>query len=284
MTVKVGFIGLGIMGKPMAANVVKGGFDTTVYDYAPEPVKELVKLGAKPASSSQEVARASDVVIIMVRDDAQVEDVVLGKGRVLQELQSGSAIIVMSTISPPMFQKLAQEAEKKGVGFLDAPVSGSQKVAEGGLTIFIGGDEKLFKQHLPILQTMGENIYHMGDDVGSGALAKLVNNAVCIATGWLTAEGLGMAVKAGLSLEKLKKALMATNSSANSWTLQNWDAIINMKKAYQPGAGSMALAAKDINLFLDAAKKVEHDAPIMSLVAQYTDLSKLKWPGSEGWV
>ncbi len=280
---KVGFIGLGMMGKPMAANVVKGGFETTVFDFDAEPVKELAKLGAKPAGSAQELARASEVVIVMVRSESQVEDVVTGKGRVLQGLQAGSTIAVMSTVSPALVQRLAKEAEKRGVGFLDAPVSGVRKVAEGGLTIFVGGDEKLLNHHLPVFKTMGENIYHMGE-IGSGAAAKLVNNAICIATTWATAEGLGMAVKAGANLEKLMGALTATNSSANSWTLQNWAAIIEMKKTFQPGEGPMALAAKDITLFLDAAKKADHDVPIMSLVAEFSDLSNLKWPSPEGWV
>ncbi len=283
MTTRVGFLGLGMMGKPMASNVVKGGFSTTVYDVSQEPVKDLVKLGAKASGSPEEVAKVSDVVIIMVRNDAQVEEVALGKKGVLQALSKGSTIIVMSTAAPSLVKKLARECGKKGVGFLDAPVTGVRKVAEGGLTIFVGGDEKLLERHRPVLAKMGENIFHMGA-VGSGEIAKLVNNAISIATGWATAEALGMAVKGGADLKKLMVALSATNSSANSWSLQNWDGLMHMKKAFQPGVGAIALAGKDMALFLEAAKEVDQDVPILQCVSQFSDLSKLKWPGPEGWV
>ena len=150
MATKVGFIGLGEMGKGMAKNLVTKGFDLTVYDVKLEPVNELKQMGAKAAKSPKELAAATDVIFTMVRDDAQTDEVLLGRDSVFEGIKSGSTIIISSTISPSLCQRIDREASKKGVGVLDVPVSGSKAGAEAGtLTLMMGGDEAQVKKMEP---------------------------------------------------------------------------------------------------------------------------------------
>ncbi|MEK7848469.1 MAG: NAD(P)-binding domain-containing protein, partial [Chloroflexota bacterium] len=157
---KVGFIGLGNMGKPMASNVLKAGFDITVYDIRPEPVAELVGLGAKGARSSQEVARASEMVFTSLPKPSDVEQVVLGEGGVLAGAARGGLMVDMSTNSPLVIQRIAARAAEEGVEVLDAPVTGGIRGAKKGtLTIMVGGSPKGFERARPVLAAMGSNVY-----------------------------------------------------------------------------------------------------------------------------
>ena len=147
MATKVGFLGLGEMGKGMAKNLITRGCDLTVFDVREEPVNELKQMGAKTAGTPSDLAAASEVIFTMVRDDAQTEEVMWGKDGILEGIKSGSTIIIVSTASPSLCQRLAKEAGKNGVGVLDAPVSGAKAGAEAGtLTLMIGGDTSLVKK------------------------------------------------------------------------------------------------------------------------------------------
>jgi 2-hydroxy-3-oxopropionate reductase len=160
---KIGFIGLGIMGKPMSKNLIKVGHELVVYDVVDAPAKELEKEGAKTAHSSKEVAEKSDLVITMLPDSPDVEKAALGPGGIFEGIKKGSTYVDMSTISPVTSKKLAEVARAKGVRILDAPVSGGEKGAiEASLTIMVGGPKEVFDDCLPIFQVIGKNIVYCG--------------------------------------------------------------------------------------------------------------------------
>ena len=172
MKKKIGFIGLGVMGKPMAKNLLKAGFSLCVYDMVPEPVKELVGAGAKAARSAREVGEISDIVITIVPSSKEVQEVYLKEDGVLAGIKAGSIVIDMSTIDPIVSQEVAALAQKKNVEMLDGPVSGGQGGAiEGTLTIMVGGKEEIFEQCKDIFAAMGKNIYYCGP-VGSGEISR----------------------------------------------------------------------------------------------------------------
>src|SRR5260370_19421620 len=180
---QVGFIGIGVMGRPMTLNLLKANHHVTIYARDPEKpgVKEVLNSGAKLAPSSRAVAMASDIVITMLPNSSQVEEVVAGPHGLLEGARKGLIIIDMSTIAPAVSRKLAQEASIHGAHLLDAPVSGgSEGAVNGTLTIMVGGEREIFEQARPVLEAMGkkENIFHVGPN-GSGEIIKLVNNEVC---------------------------------------------------------------------------------------------------------
>src|SRR6266581_2924804 len=171
--VRIGFVGVGTMGKPMAANLIRAGHELAVFDLNPEPVDELAGLGAEPAGSAAAAVSGADFAITMVPSSPNVEAAVLGPGGVLDGLGSGRILIEMSTIDPLVTRKVALAAEQRGVRMIDAPVSGSlPKALDGTLTIMVGGPKDVFDASLPILEAMGENILHVGD-VGMGETVKL---------------------------------------------------------------------------------------------------------------
>src|SRR5579884_3982621 len=177
---QIGFIGLGVMGSPMAKNILKAGHEVTAYARHPEAstVQEAVNAGVKLAPSPRAVAMVSEVVITMVTNSGDVEEVVAGPQGVLEGARKGLIIIDMSTIAPSMSQKLAAATKERGAAFLDAPVSGgSQGAINGTLTIMVGGERETFDQVRPLLEAMGkkENIFYVGPS-GSGEVVKLVNN------------------------------------------------------------------------------------------------------------
>jgi 3-hydroxyisobutyrate dehydrogenase-like beta-hydroxyacid dehydrogenase len=266
MPFKVGFIGLGNMGKPMAKNLVKKGFDVTVYHYRrEEPVRELVELGAKRAGTIKELAAATDVVFSMVRDDAQTEEVILGKEGVLNGIKSGSTIIITSTVSPDLCQRISKEASKMGVGVLDSPVSGAEaRAIAGTLTLMIGGDESLVKKMNPVLMAISANQFHLGA-IGMGQIAKIANNMILFSSIATTTEALAFGVKAGIPL----KTLVATFnvSSGSTYVSQHWEAIAAEKKNKSPSA-SFTVFSKDLKLALKYAKEMDVELPLISQFGQ----------------
>src|SRR6266567_2224415 len=181
-SMKIGFIGIGVMGRPMTLNLLKAGHDVSIFARHPDKpkVQEVINAGARLAPSPRAVAMASEIVITMVPNSAQVEEVVAGEQGVLEGARKGLVLIDMSTIAPTMSRKLAELAATKEVSFLDAPVSGgSQGAVNGTLTIMVGGEQEIFERVRPVLEAMGkkENILHMGP-VGSGEVVKLINNSL----------------------------------------------------------------------------------------------------------
>lgn len=205
---RLGFIGLGIMGKPMARNLIKAGYPLVVHNRSRAAVDELAKEGAKPATSPKQVAAQSDVVITMLPDSPDVELVVAGANGVFEGARRGLILIDMSTISPIVARKLAQVAEARGIEMLDAPVSGGEVGAiNATLSIMVGGKKETFDKCLPIFQAMGKNIVHLGD-AGAGQITKAANQIVVGLTIAAISEALVLATKAGVSPARVRQVLL----------------------------------------------------------------------------
>lgn len=250
MAQRIGFIGLGLMGKPMARNLMKAGFALTLYARHPEKVQELVAAGAALADSSRAVGEASDVVITMLPDSPEVNEVVLGPGGVLEGARAGLVIIDMSTIAPEASRALARRCAERGMTFLDAPVSGGSNGAEAGtLAIMVGGDQPTFEACRSIFEAMGskEKIFYVGPS-GAGEVVKVANNLLCGAIAAATAEALVMGVKAGVSTEMLAKIIGV--SSGGSTQLGAVFPIRVFNGSFAPGFMT-DLLYKDLGLALD---------------------------------
>ncbi|GGM07984.1 2-hydroxy-3-oxopropionate reductase [Deinococcus aerophilus] len=204
----IGFIGLGIMGKPMALNLVKAGFSVVVHNRTPEVMDELVGAGAKAAHSAKEVAEQSDLIITMLPDSPQVEEVVLGEGGVTHGIKQGALFIDMSSISPATSRRVQRELAARGADALDAPVSGGQVGAEGAtLSIMVGGSEESFNRARPVFEAVGKNIVHIGGP-GSGQVTKIANQIVVGLTIQAVSEALTLAKKSGVDPAKVREALL----------------------------------------------------------------------------
>ena len=274
----VGFIGLGIMGLPMSQNLIKAGFPLVVYNRTREKTKALADQGATVADSAMEVARQSTTIIIMVSDSPDVEDVVLGKDGVIEGVQEGSVVIDMSTISPPITRDIGSRLAEKGVGMLDAPVSGSSWAAlDGTLSIMVGGQAQVFQRSLPILEAMGSRIIHIGPE-GMGQVAKLVNQVIVAGTLAAVCEGLLLGAKSGVDLDKVFQAV--TGGAANSWQLENLGSRI-LKRDFDPGF-SVKLMLKDQRLVNQAAQEMELPMPVSAVARQFFYLLGQKGLGEEG--
>lgn len=222
MVTRVGYIGIGHMGTPMATNVVNGGFELMVYDTRDEPMRELAQIGAKPAQSPREVGAFAEVVELSVVDDAQVEHVITGPGGVLDGAKPGTVIAIHSTIHPKTVLKVAAAAESKGVGVLDAQVSGGSSGAwEQTLCYMVGGERALFERCRPVFATSGTNIFHVGP-LGAGAATKVAQQMIFCINRLSAYEGMRLAEQAGVDLEALKEVVHATGAQSavvDSWRL-----------------------------------------------------------------
>ena len=283
---KLGFIGLGNMGKGMALNLAKAGYPLTVHDIRPEPVQELVKAGAKAAGSPRELAENSEVVITMVTSSPHVEQLMFGPDGVLAGLKKGGIIIDMSTIDPIVTRKVAAAAAEKGIDMLDAPVSGAPpKAADGTLSIMVGGKKELFEQCKPILEVMGEKIIHTGD-VGMGEVVKLANNLAAAIAGIGVFEGFLFGVKLGADPKVLYNVMSA--SSGNSWVLQTRVPYPNVipgspaNEDFAPGF-TVDLMAKDLGLILSAAEATKIPLLAGSLTRQMVEAAQAAGLGGKDW-
>ena len=270
---RIGFIGLGEMGKPMAKNLLKNRFELTTCGHIRKgPVEELRSLGATVAHSPKEVAESSDVIIVMVRDIPQTDEVVLGegfwKGRgIWQGIQSDSTLVLCSTLLPSYCQKLAEKGKESRIFVLDSPVSGGYLKAEAGtLTFMVGGDREAFNECRPIFDAMGKIIYYLGGP-GMGQVIKLVNNYMMIVTSYGASEGIIMGLKAGLGLEQILKIIKV--SSGNSAVIEQWNLMAKHQKEYGDNKpGTMSLFSKDIALAVDFAKEIGVKADFGRLVLE----------------
>jgi 3-hydroxyisobutyrate dehydrogenase len=250
---RVGFIGLGIMGKPMARNLLRAGHTLTIYARHPDTVRDLVAEGATLAESSAAVGHASEVVVTMLPNAPEVEEVVLGPGGVLEGAKAGTVIVDMSTIAPAASRKLAEACAAKGVAFLDAPVSGGSVGAERGtLSIMAGGDADAFARVRPLFAAMGrdEAIFHVGPS-GSGEVVKLANNMLCGVIAAASAEALALGVKNGVDATTLAEIIGM--SSGASWQLSNVFPLRVWDGSFTPGFMT-DLLLKDLGLALDLAE------------------------------
>ena len=283
---KLGFIGLGNMGKGMALNLARAGYPLTVHDIRPEPVQELVQAGAKAAASPREVAENSEIVITMVTSSPHVEQIMFGPDGVLAGLKKGNIIIDMSTIDPIVTRKVAAAATEKGIDMMDAPVSGAPpKAADGTLSIMVGGKKEIFDQCKPILEVMGEKIIHVGE-VGMGEVVKLANNLAAAIAGIGVFEGFLFGVKLGADPKVLYDVMSA--SSGNSWVLQTrvpYPNVIPQSPAnndFAPGF-TTDLMAKDLGLILSAAEATKIPLLAGSLTRQLVEAARAAGFGDRDW-
>ena len=208
MSERIGFIGLGIMGRPMAGHLADAGYAVTVWNRTRSKMTPLVERGATPGESPKDVAARSDITITMVADTPDVLDVILGPEGVLHGVRRGSVVVDMSTISPVATREIAQQLRERGAEMLDAPVSGGEKGAvDAALSIMVGGKPEVFERVLPVFQKMGKAIVHLGD-IGAGQVTKACNQLVLALTLLGVAEALTLARKAGVDPAKVRAALL----------------------------------------------------------------------------
>jgi 3-hydroxyisobutyrate dehydrogenase len=275
---RIGFIGLGIMGKPMARNLLKAGFPLTVHSRRWSSVEELIAAGAVGAQSPREVAEQSDVIVIIVTDTPDVQQVILGENGVLTGMHPGCIIIDMSTISPSATRDIAAAVQAQGAEYLDAPVSGGEGGAIAGtLSIMVGGKEETFAVSLPILQAMGKNIIHVGG-TGAGQLTKLCNQIAVAVANLAMSEALIFGAKAGIDLEKMHKAI--SGGAAGSWQLSNLAPRI-FQRDFAPGF-MVKLQQKDLKLVLHEADRMQLALPATSLVHSLFNALETTGAGDEG--
>jgi 2-hydroxy-3-oxopropionate reductase len=272
--VRIGFIGLGLMGVPMARNLVKAGHELTVHRVK-ETSRVLVEEGAVPAASPKEVAARSEVVVLMLPDTPDVQDVVLGADGLLAGLAPGSLVVDMSSISPVATVELAAAVAASGGQYVDAPVSGGEVGArDGTLTIFVGGDEGPVARAMPVLEMMGRTITHMGP-VGAGQSTKVVNQVIVALTIEAVAEGLALAEASGIDAEKVRDALSGGFASSRVLELHGKRML---ERAFDPGF-RIRLHRKDLGLALATA---EHNGAILPgtrVVARQMDEAVSRgWP------
>lgn len=254
---KVGFIGLGIMGKPMVLNLLKAGMDTTVYDINAKAVEALAEAGAKAAASPKELAAGSDVVITIVPNAAIVESLLEAEDGILAGVRPGTIIVDMSSVSPVASQKFAEMVEKHGCSFLDSPVSGGEPGAiNGTLAYMIGGDEAVVETIRDVFLAMGKSITVVGPN-GSGSVAKLANQVIVNLNIAAVAEALVLAQKAGADPEKVYQAIRG--GLAGSVVLDA-KAPMMFNRDFKPG-GTLAINLKDITNVMDTAQSL--DVPLL---------------------
>jgi 3-hydroxyisobutyrate dehydrogenase len=264
---KVGFAGLGTMGSAMAANLARAGFPLTVWNRTPGRAEELKSLGATEAASPRELASASELVVTCVTDSPQMAEVVFGADGLAEGLAAGSVLIDCSTISPASARELGRRLEDLGVAMLDAPVSGgSEGAVAGTLTIMVGGDPVVLERASDVLHAMGRTITHIGP-LGSGQVAKAVNQVILCGTYLGVAEGVVLAMKAGLDPERVVGAL--AGGAAGSWILQNRSGRM-IDDAYPLGF-KLALHRKDVAIALELARSVGAVLPVAALAATLED-------------
>lgn len=254
MNEKIGFIGLGAMGGPMAKNLLKAGYALTVYDLVGDRMTPLVKDGASAASSCKEVAANSQIIITMVRSSLHAKEAILGKDGVMDGVGAGAILIDMSTIDPVTTREINEELSRRGVEMLDAPVArGVSAAVAGTLAIFVGGNERTFLRCSPVFSAMGKDIDYVGDS-GAGEVVKIVNNLILSVTVCALAEAMVLGVKAGVKPEVLFRAL--SKGSADSFALQNHFKKFVYKGKFEKGVFPVEYMMKDIRLALTTAESV----------------------------
>ncbi len=262
MSERVGFIGLGIMGRGMANNLLKAGFSVRVWNRTASRMDPFVEAGAETGSSPADVATHSDIIVTCVSDTPDVEAVILGENGVIHGVSAGDLVIDCSTISPKVTREIAAKLNEKGAHMLDAPISGgSEGAAKGTLSIMIGGEAAQVERAMPVLQAMGQTITHVGDQ-GAGQMVKLVNQILVVGNALAMSEALVFAQAGGLDLRKTLDAVKG--GAAGSWMLSNRGPQI-LERDWRPGF-TVNLQQKDLRLVLEAADQLAVPLPGTSLV------------------
>ena len=252
MSEKVGFIGLGIMGRGMVNNLMKAGFDVTVWNRTASRMQPFVEKGATAADSPKQVGELCDIIITCVSDTPDVEAVILGEDGIIHGASEGKLVIDMSTIDPVNTVEIAKQLNEKGVAMLDAPISGgSEGAANGTLSIMIGGTEEDVARAQPYFEAMGTTITHVGEQ-GAGQTVKLSNQILCVVNMLAAGEALLFAKAGGVDLNKMLQAV--TGGAAGSWMLANRGPQV-IRDDWRPGF-TIDLQQKDLRLVMSAADKM----------------------------
>lgn len=252
MSEHIGFVGLGIMGRGMARNLLNAGFSLTVWNRTADRMAPLVEAGAQAADSPKAVAERSDIIITCVSDTPDVQDVIMGQDGIIDGVKAGALVIDMSTISPQVTREIGAALEDKGIHMLDAPISGgSEGAANGTLSIMIGGEAEQVERAMPCLEAMGKTITHVGPR-GAGQAVKLVNQILVVVTMLGVSEALLFAEASGVDLEKTLAAV--TQGAAGSWMLSNRGPQV-IERDWRPGF-TIDLQQKDLRLVMEAADEL----------------------------
>jgi len=278
-TTQIGFVGLGIMGAPMALNLIEAGFSLKVYNRTDRPpVQEVVDAGGERVATAAAAADGSDVIIVMVTGTSDVEQVILGGSGVLETARVGATVIDMSTISPRTTRDIAAVLRDKGVRMLDAPVSGGDVGAQQGtLSIMVGGEQVAFDDCLPVFEVMGKNINLIGGN-GAGQTTKACNQIAVAGANLAMAEALMLAAASDLDVGKVLDAI--SGGAAGSWQLTNLGPRI-LKGDFAPGF-MVRLQQKDLKLVMEAANDVKLAVPGVSLAHQFFNIVERLGCAEEG--
>jgi 2-hydroxy-3-oxopropionate reductase len=275
MAEKVGFIGLGIMGKPMAKNLLEAGYDLVVYNRTREKAEELVSEGATVTGSPKEVAEQSDIIITMLPDSPQVEEVLTGGDGVLVGVREGALIVDMSTISPVVTEELSEKAKEKDASMLDAPVSGGDVGAiDGTLSIMVGGSEEDFERAKPLFEVMGKTVTHVGP-VGAGQVVKAANQIVVALTIEAVSEALVLGSKGGVAPEKILDVLGGGLAGNKVMELKREKML---EHSFDPGF-RIELHHKDLGIALAAGREYGVTLPVTAIVDQMLETLKMRGKG-----
>lgn len=278
MSETLGFIGLGIMGQGMAANLLKAGYAVTVWNRTPAKAQALIDAGAQLAESPREVAARASVIFICVSDTPDVQQVITGEHGVIHGAQAGALVVDMSTINPQATREIAAQLEARGVHMLDAPVSGgSEGAAKGTLSIMVGGDAEQVTRAMPYFQAMGKTITHVGGH-GAGQTVKLVNQILVVGNMLAVSEALLFAQASGVDLDKTLQAV--GGGAAGSWMLNQRGPQVLLRD-WRPGF-TIDLQQKDLRLVLQSADAVGTPAILTSLVFNLYRTLQAQGLGGEG--
>ena len=272
---KIGFIGLGIMGKPMSKNLLKAGHELVVLDLNQASVDELVSLGAEKAGTPKDVAKICGLIITMLPNSPQVKEVVLGKNGLIEGLKAGSVVVDMSSISPIVSRELAGKLAEKSVEMLDAPVSGGEpKAIEGTLSVMAGGKKEVFDNCYPVLKSMAASVVHTGA-IGAGNITKLANQIIVALNIAAMSEALVLASKAGVEPELVYQAIRGGLAGS---TVLDAKAPLVMDRKFNPGF-RLNLHIKDLGNALDTSHEIGVPLPLTSAVMEIMQALKVDGMG-----
>lgn len=272
---KIGFIGLGIMGKPMSKNLIKAGYELVVLNRSQAPVEELAQLGAKAAKTPKEVAEQSDVIITMLPNSPQVKEVVLGANGVIEGAKKGAIVIDMSSIAPLVSREIAEKLSEKGVEMMDAPVSGGEpKAIDGTISVMVGGKQEVFDKCYDVMKAMAGSVVRTGE-VGAGNVTKLANQVVVALNIAAVSEALTLASKAGVEPELVYQAIRGGLAGS---TVLDAKAPMMMDRNFKPGF-RINLHMKDLHNVLETSHEVGVPLPLTAAVMEM--MQSLKVDGFE---
>ncbi len=274
--IHIGFIGVGVMGRPMAHNLLKAGYPCTIYDVNPHPVEALVAEGAKAASSAAEAAQESDMFITMVVNDAQFTATLFDPGNAASVLKPGAVVVGMSTMSMKTVQDAAARLKDRGVDYVDAPVSGGEKGAiEGTLSIMVGGPTEVLERCRPVLEVLGSNIYHVGQNAGDGQAVKMINQLMVCVHNAVAAEALALGEKVGL--DKAMLLAIISKSAGNSWIFSDRGQRM-VSEQFSPPKSALSILVKDLGFVVETADAIGYPLILGSVTYQLYKMARIK-----GW-